>query len=249
MSVALAPQMQPVDLSRRSTQREVMDSGEVSAADYARCLRDLEQVNRLTRTHASILGWLEAALPSCPSRPVRILDVAFGHGDLLRSISRWAKRRGVEVALQGVDLNPRSAAAARAATPAQMAIDYRTGDVFTHRLEQRPDFIVTSQFAHHLADDEVVRLLRWLEATAAHGWCLTDLRRHPLAYYGFPVLCRLAGWHPIVRGDGVVSIARSFQPSEWAQFLEQAGVEARVRAHFPFRLCVDRLQPPSVWAA
>jgi SAM-dependent methyltransferase len=241
MSAALALPLQPVDFSRRSTQCEVMDSAEVSPADYAQCLKDLAQVNRFTRTHASTLAWLEGALPAQPTRPVRILDVAFGHGDLLRSIWRWAKRRGVEVQLQGVDLNPRSAPAARAATPPRMDIDYCTGDVFTHHLAQRPDFIVSSQFAHHLDDDDVVRLLRWLERTAARGWCITDLQRHPVAYYGFPVLCRLAGWHRIVRDDGVVSIARSFRSSDWQRLLEQAGVAARVRAHFPFRLCVDRL--------
>ena len=44
----------------------------------------------------------------------RLLDVGFGHGDMLRAIARWARRRGIAVDLVGVDLNPKSEAAARA---------------------------------------------------------------------------------------------------------------------------------------
>jgi hypothetical protein len=49
------------------------------------------------------------------------------------------------------------------------------------------------------------------------------------------------GWHPIVRQDGQLSIARSYRPDEWAAVLDAAGVsQARVYRAFPFRLCVER---------
>ena len=222
---------------RRSVQPEVMDEPGVSAHDYQRCLRDLAQVNRLTFTHRPVLAWLDRVLPR--DRPVVILDVAFGQGDLLRAIARWAKARGIEVTLQGIDLNPRSAAMARDATPPDLDITYLTGDVFTHAPAERPDFIISSQFTHHLDDEGVVRFVQWLRATAKSGWFLTDLERHELAYRGFPLLCALAGWHAIVRRDGMVSIARSLRRPEWEDLLGRADVSAQVRRHVPFRLSVE----------
>ena len=53
-------------------------------------------------------------------------------------------------------------------------------------------------------------------------------------------LAAIARWHPIVRHDGRVSIARSFRPPEWRAILAEAGIDgARVFRAFPFRLCVE----------
>ena len=168
--------------------------------------------------------------------------MACGEGDLLRAIRRWAGRRGLDARLEGIDLNPRSAAAARAATPDGAGIAYRTGDVFDFAPNPNPDFVVSSQFAHHLEDAELVRFLGWLERHAVRGWFIADLHRHALPYWGFRVLARAAGWHRIVRLDGTVSIARSFRRADWARLLAEAGVAAEIRWHFPFRLCVGRLK-------
>lgn len=225
-------------LAQRSDQPELMDA--LPPRDYRRCLRELAQVNRLTLTHRPVLRWLQRVVPA--RRPVVILDVAFGQGDLLREIARWAKERGVEVSLHGIDLNPRSAELARETTPAALNITYETGDVFSHVPQVTPDFIVSSQFTHHLADAEVLRFVRWLEAHARIAWFLTDLERSPVAYRAFPLLCAVSGWHEIIRHDGQVSIARSFRREEWEQLVARAGVQARVRRSFPFRLSMTNTE-------
>jgi 2-polyprenyl-3-methyl-5-hydroxy-6-metoxy-1,4-benzoquinol methylase len=231
------------DLSIRSTQPEEMDNESTSPETYARCLRDLSRVNALTFTHRATLNWLGRVTRGLPEgTPVSILDIACGHGDLLRAISRWAKRRGLAVSLQGIDLNPRSALVAAEATPPGMDIRYVTGDVFQYDPEPLPQLIVTSQFTHHLSNDELLRFLKWLEAHAARAWFIADLHRHVLAYYGFPVLARLAGFHRIVRQDGQISIARSFRKTEWMDLLVEAGIPADVRWSLPFRYCVSRVK-------
>jgi 2-polyprenyl-3-methyl-5-hydroxy-6-metoxy-1,4-benzoquinol methylase len=231
------------DLSQRSTRAELMDAPGVSRADYNRCLADLERVNRWTLTHRATLDWLGQALARLPrDAPVTILDVACGHGDLLRAIYLWARAHDRQVRLYGLDLNPASTLAAQAATPLQMPIAYRTGNVFEDVPLPVPDLIVSSQFTHHLSDAEVVTFLHWLERHARHGWFIADLHRHAIPYYGFRVLATLAGWHRIVRYDGTVSIARSFRRHDWEHLLAQAGLQAQVRWHVPFRLCVGRLK-------
>ena len=92
-----------------------------------------------------------------------------------------------------------------------MQIDYQTGCVFSYTPAEPVDFIVSSQVTHHFTDEQVVNLVAWLEEHATHGWHIADLHRHAMPYYAFPVLCRLMGWHRIIRRDGTISIARSFR--------------------------------------
>lgn len=133
--------------------------------------------------------------------------------------------------LVGVDLNPRSAPVARAATPAGLEIDYVTGDAAD--LGWAPDFIISSLVAHHMGDDELRGFVRWMEGTAVRGWFINDLHRHWLAWRGFQALALVAGWHPIVRHDGALSVRRAFVRGDWARILD--GVEADVAWHLPFR--------------
>jgi len=218
-----------------------MDAETTSPETYAICLRDLSQVNAVTFTHRATLNWLKRVTHGLPHEaPLSILDVACGHGDLLRAIRRWADRRGLNPTLQGIDLNPRSAEVAAAATPPEMRIQYVTGDVLSYDPAPSPDLIVTSQFTHHLADRDLVRFLSWLDAHAMRAWFIADLHRHFLAYYGFPLLARIAGWHRIVRQDGQISIARSFKKSEWQKLLAEAEIPAEVKWNLPFRYCISR---------
>jgi hypothetical protein len=48
-------------------------------------------------------------------------------------------------------------------------------------------------------------------------------------------------WHPMVKADGTLSIARSYRPAEWPPILAEAGVSACVYRSFPFRLCVEKI--------
>jgi 2-polyprenyl-3-methyl-5-hydroxy-6-metoxy-1,4-benzoquinol methylase len=220
-----------------------MDSETTSPETYARCLRDLSRVNKITFTHRATLNWLRRMTSNLPEgTAISILDVACGHGDLLRAISTWATRRGLVPTLTGIDMNPRSAGVAAEATPSDMHIRYITGDVFLYEPNPMPQLIVTSQFTHHLTDAELVRFLLWLDAHAARAWFIADLHRHFLAYYGFPVLARIAGFHRIVRQDGQISIARSFTKSEWQHLLATTGISAEVKWRLPFRYCVSRVK-------
>lgn len=232
-----------MDLSVRSTLAEVMDNENLDEAVYQRCLKDLASVNRVTFTHRPTLRWLADATKNlAPGATFSVLDVAYGQGDLLRAISRWADRRGLHAQLSGVDLNPRSAIAARAATPPETHIDYQTSDVFAYTPIPLPDFIVSSQFTHHLSDEEIVKLLAWFEKYSRRGWHIADLHRHAIPYYGFRILAGLMGWHRIVSSDGTISIARSFRRKEWEALLNQAGLQAEISWHMAFRFCISRMK-------
>ena len=227
-------------LKTRSHDEEQMDSAELDAATYARVLRDLACVNRWTFTAHPLLTFLDRAAAGLTR--FRLLDVGFGEGDLLRRVARWSARRGIAASLIGVDLNPRSADIARAATPVGLPIDYLTGDY--QDLPGTFDFVVSSQVTHHMTDVQLFDFLHFMERRAECGWLISDLHRHAFAYHGFPLLARLLGVHRIVREDGQLSIARSFRPDEWDTVLRAAGLpvdQIRIARRFPFRLAVERV--------
>jgi 2-polyprenyl-3-methyl-5-hydroxy-6-metoxy-1,4-benzoquinol methylase len=217
-----------------------MDAADLPEADYAALLVDLARVNRWTMAARPTLAFLSRSVS--PIRQLKLLDVGFGHGDMLRHIARWAERRGLATELVGIDLNPRSAPLARAATDPALRIDYRTGSYATLAGEGW-DVIVSSLVAHHMSHAELVVFLRFMEAEARAGWLVNDLLRHRLAHVGFPLLARAMRWHRIVREDGTLSIARAYRPAEWPPILAEAGVVgAHVFRVAPLRLCVERLR-------
>lgn len=225
-----------IRLGERTRRQEQMDDPALPPETYGAVLADLGRVNRVTLAARPTIDFLKRASQGMPA--FRLLDVGFGHGDMLRAIARWARRSDIAVDLVGVDLNPMSVPAARAATPRTLPIDYRTGD---YRDVTGPfDFIISSLVAHHMEDGELADFIAFMEAEARRGWLINDLHRHSLAFHAFPVVARGMGAHPIVREDGRLSIARAFRPDEWRAILSRAGVEARIVRRFPFRLCVER---------
>ncbi|WP_419807738.1 methyltransferase domain-containing protein [Sphingomonas sp.] len=226
-----------MSLANRAHAEELMDADDLSAETYAAVVADLARVNVVTMAGRPTLAFLSRAAVRRTS--LRVLDVGFGDGDMLRRIARWAARRGLAVELVGVDLNPRSELAARARTQAALPIRYVTGD-YADLAGEPWDCVISSLVAHHMTHAQLVGFLRWMEAHARVGWLVNDLHRHRFAHLGFPLLATLARWHPIVRHDGTLSIARSYRPAEWPPLLAEAGIAgATVRRVFPFRLCVE----------
>jgi 2-polyprenyl-3-methyl-5-hydroxy-6-metoxy-1,4-benzoquinol methylase len=220
-------------LVHRSTRPERMDTDCADFDDYKTCLRDLSRVNVVTLTHRPMLAWL--ARHAKPG--FTLLDIACGHGDALRKI----RGRFPGASLTGIDLNPWATRAAAEATDPAARIDFINGDAFAYTPAKPFDFIICSQFTHHLTDDQVVEFLRWLQENAAAGWFISDLHRHFFPYHGFPLLARLLFWHRFVREDGQISIARSFVRAEWETLLQRAGIteqQATINWYVPFRLCV-----------
>jgi len=215
---------------------------ECSYEEFRDCLRSLEQVNRWLLGYRPTLAWL-ARRPRALREPLHILDAGSGGGDVLRAIARWTRSHGIAAQFTGIDLNPHATRAAAEATPKEYGIAWVTGDAMLHRPETPVDIVVSSLTAHHLEDDAIVELLRWMEATAHAGWFVNDLERSEGNGRMFGLLAQIAGWHRFVRHDGPVSFRRAFRKEDWVQFLRIAGVprDAVTLEHWrPGRLCVGR---------
>ncbi len=229
-----------IDFSRRVSPRELPEwmDGECSYEQFRDCLRSLEKVNRLFLGYRPTLSWLQR-MPREKQDPIYMVDVGSGGGDLLRRIASWASRRKIQVRLTGVDLNPLAARAAAEFTPRELGITWVTGDAMAHRPDHPIHIIVSSLMTHHLEDEEIVALLRWMESTATKGWFINDLERAEWSSRMFGLL----PWHPMVRHDGPVSFRRAFRHDDWRRLLAAAEIPqeaATIERWRPGRLCVGR---------
>ncbi len=237
----------PLNFRLRSNQDELMDVEPVAFEEFRACLVDLARVNRLTVAYRPTLDFFERLLPRMRGlgRPLEVVDVGSGYGDMLRKIDDWARRRDVAVSLTGVDMNPWSRRAATEATRPGRPIDWVTADAFAYNPPRGIDVVVSSLFTHHLPNPLVVRFLRWMEANARLGWFVNDLHRHPVPYYFFRRFSKVARFHRFVQHDGPVSVARAFTNADWQRLLVDAEVaahDATVQWRMPFRLTVERLK-------
>ena len=232
------------DSSRRADLSELLDEP-CSYEDLRGCLRDLEQVNRVSFGYRPTLEWLEQFVPE-PNHPLHIVDVGCGGGDMLRRIESWAARKRVAVKLTGVDLNANAIRAAREFTPAESRIEWIAGEAYSLTPDSGPiDVVISSLFTHHLTDDEIVHFIEWMEQVARHGWFINDLYRSRTPYTWFKVLAAAMRWHRFVQHDGPVSFQRAFLPDEWRHFAQRAGLSARdvsITTVQPARLCVGRVK-------
>jgi SAM-dependent methyltransferase len=229
-----------IDFSQRASPRELPElmDGDCSYEDFRDCLRSLETVNRWLLGYRPTLAWLER-LSHGLRETIHVVDVGSGGGDFLRQIAGWARSRGIAVQLTGIDVNPYAARAAAESTPRELGITWVTSDAMEYRPEKPMDIVVSSLLAHHLEDEEIVALLRWMEATTQVGWFINDLERAEWSSRMFAWV----RWHWLVRHDGPVSFRRAFRKEDWVRLLAAAGIPREavaIEKWRPGRLCVGR---------
>jgi 2-polyprenyl-3-methyl-5-hydroxy-6-metoxy-1,4-benzoquinol methylase len=235
--------MMKPDFSQRSTLPELMDAPMDFDAFHG-YLKTLSMINRLTLAYQPTLRWLAGVLPA--GQPASILDVGSGGGDMLRCIWKWSARHKIKLNLTGVDLNPLAKQSAEQDSSAGRHIRFETANIFELDSNLRADFIISSLFAHHLTDEEIIRFIHWMNTHAARGWFINDLHRHPLPYYFIKYFTRIFGFNRMVQHDAPLSVARAFTRVDWRRLLTTAGVppdRACIRWHFPFRYCIAVMQP------
>ncbi len=147
----------PTLLTCRSTQAEWLDGAGMDSTELKAFLYDLARFNGNMLGHWPILAWLRRAIAHAQDdRPLTLIDVGCGYGDLLRAIRRWARKRELAINLIGLDLSRETIAIAREATDASDTIDYQVGDVLAHHFAQPVDFVVSSLLTHHFSDSMIV---------------------------------------------------------------------------------------------
>jgi 2-polyprenyl-3-methyl-5-hydroxy-6-metoxy-1,4-benzoquinol methylase len=230
------------NFSKRSSEIELMDSQSVSFAEFNNCLRHLEWINIFTLAYLPTYFWLKKVIAkNSNQKKISIFDVGSGGGDMLRKILKWGKGSKIKFRLTGIDINPWSKKSAEEFTPKTALIKFETADIFTLSAEQKPDFIISSLFTHHLDNDSLIKFIRWMDGHATCGWFINDLHRHFIPYYFIKWVTYLLPVNRLVKNDAAVSVARAFRAQELWRLLDEAGIareRVKISWFFPFRYSV-----------
>jgi ubiquinone/menaquinone biosynthesis C-methylase UbiE len=228
----------------RHREPEWMDAPDVDPATLADSLRFIRRVNSLLRYTRATISHLERFSRRWrPGQPITMIDFATGSADVPLAIAGWARRRGFDVRIVGLDLHETTCALARHATHDEPWIEIVRGDALDPPFAAGTfDYALSSMFLHHLSDDGAARVLSAMGRVARRGIIAADLLRHARAYAWISLLTLMS--NPVVRHDARVSVAQAFNEAEALQLRERAGIGfAQFYRHFAHRFVLAGEKP------
>ena len=234
-------------LAARNRQPELMDQPGLDRVLHDHALRSLSRINWLSRTSSMIWKPIRRlAHEASLDRPLKILDVACGGGDVALRLARLAGRAGIAVEVDGCDINSVAVDHARGE-----ALRRRAGNVafFIHDALAGPlpagyDVVICSLFLHHLDDAQAEQMLRRMAAAAGCMIVISDLRRSRIAYLMAWFACQAVTRSPIVHVDGPLSVAASFTVAEAHDLADRAGLgQPTIMRYWPERFLLVWRRP------
>lgn len=225
-------------LKERSLKLERIDTGDYTAAEYERFLREIRLINRLIGDRRALRRSLLREILLNDVREFSVLDVGAGSGELLREIARFARKRSKQAFLMGLELNDRSAREILKESKDFPEIRAVRGDALHLPFAGKSfDYSICSLFTHHLSDENIVRALSEMKRVSRRAVYVIDLHRHPLAYVSYKAFCAAFRISELVRHDGSLSILRGFKAFELEELARRAKLRrVSVTRSFPFRL-------------
>ena len=232
--------MAKLDLRDRHRERELMDAPDLDPTQHVQALQALARVNRVSGVAARV--WKDVLHMSrehgvrAKGRPLRLLDVACGGGDVMLDVARRARAADVPLEVHGCDVSPVALEHARGEGARWgLVANFIERDVLSEGLPGGYDLVCSSLFHHHLSRAEAVDLLRGM-AAAGDSVLVQDLLRsivgYVLAWSGLRLLSR----SKVAHMDGPLSVRAAFTLPEIRAVAVEAGLAgAVIRRGWPER--------------
>lgn len=203
-----------------------MDDPDQNPATLARSLRYLGWTNRWLGGRRAVVRPVKSMLrqASTPARPFRLLDVGTGGGDIPRGLLQWIRKARIPCRVVAAELHPVTARYARNRSRGYPELTIIRAD--GRNLPFRPrsfDLVLSSNFLHHLSDQELIPFLNHLSELSGQWLVISDLLRRRRAHLWIWLLTRLA--NPISRHDGPLSVQRAFTMEEARALAADADLE------------------------
>ncbi len=233
-------------LAERHREAELMDELSLDVSEHTRALAGLRRVNWWSRSAAMVQSDLRQLAAECSAeRPLRLLDVACGGGDVTTQIARWSRLAGLPVRVSACDISPTALDIARQqADSTGESIEFFQHDLLQQPLPGEFDVVMCSLFLHHLDGSDAVRVLRSMAAAATRAVLVNDLIRSRSGYLLSLLGTRLLSRSRIVHVDGPLSVAGAFTPPEALRLCEQASLQgATISRHWPQRFLLTWRRP------
>jgi ubiquinone/menaquinone biosynthesis C-methylase UbiE len=211
--------------TERSTEPEIMDDFTCSGAVVERTLKELDLINQLLGGNGVTLSGLKRMtnFHKASGEPLTIADLGCGSGDLLRRFARYARKKGINAKLIGLDANPSIVEYARKHSVDYPEISFDSVDVLSADFAARNyDIICGTLFFHHFDNDTLEHFLPQLVRQAKLGVLINDIHRHWLAFHSIRWLTRWLSSSSMVRFDAPLSVRRAFTRDDWMRIFAKA---------------------------
>lgn len=228
------------DLKNRNQQSELMDDPSLDDVAHRQALTGLRRINWWSRTEAVVWQAIRKhTLRNRDGKPLTILDIASGGGDLAIRLAKSAQRDGIPVQIMGCDISPTAIAFAieQAAKAGLTNLSFHLCNALEEEFP-RPKFdvVMCSLFLHHLNADNGQTLLNRMKAGAEKLVLVDDLRRTRLGYWLAWLGCRILTRCHVVHVDGPMSVEGALTSEEARALAERAGLTgAKIQHHWPER--------------
>ena len=234
----------PGNVAERLRVAEVMDQPDLEPDQHRQALRGLARLNLLSRS-VGILWPRVRSLARRLGRPVRILDLATGGGDVPLGLWRRAERAGVPVDILGLDISPCALQVAQArAQRAQAALQFAQADALHDELPGDHDIVMCSLFLHHLDEHDARALLGRMAAATRHMVLVNDLVRSRGGLFLAAAAARLLTRSPVVWTDTARSVRAAFTVGELGGLAAAAGLDGvRLTRHWFCRMLLEWNRP------
>jgi len=224
-------------LRHRQRRPELMDEPDLDPRAHRAALRGLERINFWSDSAHPLWKPIRRLARESSGRPLRLLDVATGAGDIPLRLWRRAQRAGVPLEVAGCDVSPVSVEFARKrAEERRVPATFFTANVCRDELLADYDIITCSLFLHHLDVEQAVLLLRGLARAARRLVLVNDLNRSRAGYLLAWMGTRLLSLSHVVHTDGPRSVEGAYTIPEAQALAERAGLAgASVEPRWPCR--------------
>jgi len=226
----------------RYREPELMDEPDLDETAHRQALRGLQAINRASRTITPLWRAVLDAAREQPGKPLSVLDVACGGGDVAIQLAQRARLAGLPLTVSGCDISPTAIHHARhlAESAGRTDIEFFRIDILQEVLERQFDLVMCNLFLHHLDELDAIRLLEAMAGASRRMILVDDLRRTRLGLALAWVACRVLSQSPIVHTDGPRSVRAAFTPKEALSIAARAGLDgARVSCHWPQRFLLE----------
>ena len=223
-----------------------MDQPGLDRETHRRALDGLRTTNSISRTSQVVWrGTVDLRILS-DGRPLRILDIAAGGGDVVIGVAKLAARHNVAIETHGCDINPTAVKYAQNAAQraAIVGAKFSQLNALVDPLPDDYDVLMCTLFLHHLSNDDARELLRRMGQAARRCVLVDDLCRNRLGYLYAWVGGRLLTRSHIVHTDGPLSVRAAYTIAEFRQLAHEAGLrDVQFRRHWPQRFLMSWKKP------
>lgn len=211
-----------INTKHRTDDPEIMDDFDLEGDMLRESLDKIAKINQLLGGNKLTLKGVFQLLKKVPdSKPITIVDVGCGNGDMLRKLADFGYKNNLNLELIGIDANSFTINYANHLSRNYSNISYRCEDIFDKSFrELKYDIVLCTLTLHHFKNNEIIEILSLFNASSKLGFVINDLHRSIIAYRLFQVICFVFGLNEMSRKDGLTSILRGFKKQELIAFSE-----------------------------